>query len=62
MGNEKSTTMMSVYTPGDHYNSTQKVNKITFDMIEREISKGCEILMYSRTDFKNLCQKQDFFD
>lgn len=28
-----SNSMMTVYTPGNHFNSTGRVNKITFDVI-----------------------------
>lgn len=36
--NEKA--MMTVFTPCNHYNSTARVNKITFEVIEKEIARA----------------------
>ena len=53
--------MMTVITPGSYYNSTERVNEITFDIIASEIERGSEILNYNN-DLWNLVQKSNFIN
>lgn len=55
-----SQAMMTVITPGSYYNSTERVNEITFEVLNREICRASEILSYGKADFEALCQKADF--
>lgn len=55
--NEKA--MMTVFTPCNHYNSTGRVNRITFEVINEELKRASQIMQFKRGDFQALCQKKD---
>lgn len=57
---KNSTALMSVITPASEYNSTERVNTITYNVISYEIRRANEILSYKR-DWNEVCRKIDFF-
>jgi poly(A) polymerase len=58
---EKSTPpLMSVITPASEYNSTERVNAITEQVLVSEIRRAAEILS-ARKDIADVCKKVDFF-
>lgn len=52
--------LMSVATPASEYNSTERVNAVTYKVISEEIRRANEILQF-RKDFSEVCRKIDFF-
>jgi poly(A) polymerase len=55
-----SQTFMNVITPASEYNSTERVNIITYRVIADEIKRASEIL-YAKRDIAEVCKKVDFF-
>lgn len=57
---DKNPSLMSVITPASEYNSTERVNAITYKVLFEEIRRATEILL-SRKDLSEVCKKADFF-
>lgn len=54
-------SMMCVVTPGSEYNSTERVNTITYKVLSEELRRANEI-MSSKRDYNEVCRKADFFN
>ena len=52
---------MFVTTPGTMYNSTVRVNKITFKVLAEEIKRAAHLLEANR-EIREVCRKMDFID
>jgi len=52
---------MNIITPASEYNSTERVNHITFKVIEFEIRRARELLFVTK-GFPEICKKVDFFN
>ncbi len=52
---------MCVVTPGSIYNSTERVNEITFKVIEEEIKRANELMLLKRP-LSEVCKKVDFIN
>jgi poly(A) polymerase Pap1 len=57
---DKNPLLMSVITPASEYNSTERVNAVTYKVLFEEIRRATEILL-SRKDLSEVCKKADFF-
>lgn len=58
---ETSKSLMCVVTPGSIYNSTERVNEITFKVLEEEIKRANELLLLKRP-LSEICKKVDFIN
>lgn len=60
MATEKSTSIMTVYTPGVAFNSTMRINEITFRVIMKELKRANELMQ--KREVKRIFDKTDFFN
>ena len=51
---------MSVITPASEYNSTERVNTVTYKVISEEIQRAHQIML-ARKSLSDVCKKIDFF-
>lgn len=51
---------MSVITPASEYNSTERVNTVTYKVISDEIQRANQIML-ARKSLSDVCKKIDFF-
>ena len=60
METEKGNSIMTVFTPGVAFNSTTRINEITFRVIMKEIKRANELI--EKRDIKRIFEKSDFFN